>query len=115
MTKHKIGIIVPTIREKSLEQFLNVWKQEFISASEKYNIFLYIIEDNKKPTFRINRKNTPYLVYHLAWSDISEKLGERAWIFPRRSAAVRSFGFYLAFLNGCEYFITLDDDCYPSY
>lgn len=115
MTKPKVAIIVPTIRETSLKKFLELWKKEFSIAAEQYDICLYIVEDNPQPSFKVTQKKLSYLVRHLAWQDIDQHLGKSAWIIPHRSDAVRSYGVYLAYQQDCQYFITLDDDCYPHY
>jgi hypothetical protein len=41
-------------------------------------------------------------------------LRDQAWIIPRRSDCVRSFGYYLASETPCDFVLTLDDDCYPE-
>ena len=46
-------------------------------------------------------------------ADIDRELGANGWIVPRRSGASRSFPIYLAWKSGCDYVITLDDDCLP--
>lgn len=115
MKKSKVAIIIPTIREVSLKRFLEQWQTELTLASKKYEICMYLVEDNPEPSFEINQKKLPYTIKHLAWSDIDKDLGKSAWIIPHRSDAVRSYGVYLAYKEGNEYFITLDDDCYPQY
>jgi len=43
------------------------------------------------------------------WSDIDEDLGEDAWIIPRRSDTIRSYGFLKAWEQGMDVW-TMDDD-----
>lgn len=115
MKKPKVAIIVPTIRENSLTDFLKRWEKELTIASKSFDISLYIVEDNPESTFKISSKSLPYKLKHLSWKDIDQSLGKTSWIIPRRTDAVRSFGVYLAYQDNNEFFITLDDDCYPAY
>jgi reversibly glycosylated polypeptide/UDP-arabinopyranose mutase len=48
------------------------------------------------------------------WKAIEQDLGENAWIIPRRTSAVRSYGFYKAWQRGPSHILTLDNDCYPD-
>lgn len=48
------------------------------------------------------------------WKDIDADLGENAWIIPRRTSAVRSYGYWKAWQQGYDHIITLDNDCYPD-
>jgi hypothetical protein len=96
-------IVVPTIREQSILQFLELW------ASEFRNQRVIAVEDNPQPTFDL-----PGWVEHYSWRDVDEHLGDRGWIIPRRSDCLRSFGYYLAAQKPCDFVVTLDDDCYPE-
>lgn len=96
-------IVVPTIREASLSRFLEEWSSEFQGHR------VIVIEDNPEATF-----TTPSWVEHYSWTDIDRVLGPNAWIIPRRTDCVRSFGYYLAYLQPTEFVVTLDDDCYPE-
>ncbi|MBU4421378.1 hypothetical protein KKB41_00260 [Patescibacteria group bacterium] len=53
-------------------------------------------------------------IIHFSWEDIENDLGEKAWIIPRRTDCVRSYGYYKAYQAGADILITLDDDCYPA-
>lgn len=102
----KVAIVVPTIREKSINQFLEEWG---LILKEK----LYIVEDNPEKTFKL-KKATPIQEFeHYSWKDIDKELGKDSWIIPRKTDCVRSFGIYKAYKDGADYIITLDDDCYP--
>jgi hypothetical protein len=95
--------VVPTIREASIELFLEQWAAEFNGHR------VIVVEDNPQRTFAL-----PAWVEHYSWQDIDERLGDGAWIIPRRSDCVRSFGYYLAAQEECDFVVTLDDDCYPE-
>lgn len=104
-----IYIVVPTIRESSILRFLDEWKKLF----EKYRITLIIVEDNPQKSFNIRLNDYKFKIIHYCWSDIDNDLGKNSWIFPRRSSAIKSFGFYKSYQLGAEMIIALDDDCYP--
>lgn len=101
-----VGIVVPTIREESIQRFLREWEVEF---SNYPNLKIFIMEDNPTKSFKLESRN----ITHLCWQDIDADLGEKSWIIPRRTDCVRSYGYYRAWKEGVDILITLDDDCYP--
>ena len=101
-----IGVCVPTAREKSIASFLEAWRPHF----DRDDVLLFVHEDRPAKSFT---SDAPRL-RHTAHDDIESELGEVAWIIPRGSAACRSFPMYLAWKEGCDYVITLDDDCHPE-
>lgn len=96
-------VVVPTIREPSIRRFLELWEPEFRDQR------VIVVEDNPEKTFAL-----PTWVEHYCWDDIDRHLLDRAWIIPRRTDCVRSFGYYLAAQAPCDFVVTLDDDCYPE-
>ena len=102
----KISIVVPTIREDCIHAFFEQWEQEFARP----NVHLIVMEDNPTRTFRIE---SPIRTTHLCWEEIESELGSRAWIVPRRTDCVRSFGYFKAWQENPDMIVTLDDDCYP--
>lgn len=107
--KIKVSIVVPTIREESIEKFLEEWEGEFFGDSE-FSVHLIIVEDNPKKQFRIKKNES---ISHYAWQDIEEDLAKDSWIIPRRSDCIRSYGYWKAWLQKPDMIVTLDDDCYP--
>ncbi len=99
----KTAIIVPTIRENCIKKFLKRWYGEFRDSR------IYVIEDNPEKTFKL-----PKWVDHYSHKDIERDLGKKAWIIPRKTDCVRSYGFWRAYKDGAEVIYTLDDDCYPT-
>lgn len=95
-------LVVPSVREKNLNEFLNAW------SPLPDNITLIIVEDNSTKTFNLN------IEHHYSWAEIDAYLGENAWIISRKDAAIRSFGFLIAYLSGADFIFTLDDDCLPE-
>lgn len=95
---NNVAIVVPTIREYNIKEFVKRWS---------FTVPLIIVEDNPEPTFDLD------IEHHYSWQDIEKDLGSESWIIPRRSDCVRSYGYLKAYQAGYEYIITLDDDCYP--
>jgi hypothetical protein len=86
-----------------IKEFLAAWSQELRNAT------LVIVEDNTEPTFDISGDN----VEHYAHTHIERELGRDAWIIPRSTDCVRSFGYLKAWQKKPEMIVTLDDDCRP--
>ncbi len=99
----QIYLVIPTIRSLS---FLEEWKDQFSQCS------LIIVEDH------ITKEIVPPTkgfkkIYHYTWADIQTDFGTDEWIFPRKNAGIRSYGFWKAYALGADVVITLDDDCFP--
>ena len=86
--------------------FLEAWRAHF----DREDVRLFVHEDRPSKSFRLDGRR----LRHTAQEDIDGELGEAGWIIPRGSGACRSFPMYLAWKEGCDYVITLDDDCYPE-
>jgi Reversibly glycosylated polypeptide len=97
-------VVVPTARETSLAGFLDAWRDELAGAT------ILVVEDAPERTFAVTGEN----VRHLAWCDIDEQLGDAAWIVPRGSGCVRSFGCWLARRLRPDMIVALDDDVRPD-
>jgi hypothetical protein len=97
-------VVVPTAREECLARFLDAWEDELASAT------ILVVEDGPERTFSTSGDN----VQHFAWCDIDERLGDAAWIIPRRSGCVRSFGCWLATQMQPDMIVALDDDTRPD-
>jgi len=100
----RVTVVVPTIREKNIVDFLDAWRAELSGAQ------ILVVEDNPERTFDIRGDQ----VHHYCWEDIDRELGSQSWIIPRRTDCVRSFGYYLAYRTQPDMIVTLDDDCYPD-
>ena len=100
----KAVVVVPSVRESLLVGFLDAWREELSTAT------IVVVEDVPEPTFEIRAAN----VEHYAWCDIERELGEDAWIIPRRTGCIRSFGCWRAFQMGADMIVTLDDDTRPD-
>jgi hypothetical protein len=101
----KIAVVVPTIREKCIQDFLSAWREEFSDAH------ILVVEDNPTRTFDLSGYRN---VTHFSWEDIDRDLGKDSWIIPRRTDCVRSYGYFKAYQEQPDMIVTLDDDCYPT-
>jgi len=99
----KTFLVIPTVRDLS---FLSQWGNEFAGCE------LIIVEDRPHKDIRVPGKGFQS-VYHYDWSDIRRDFGKDEWIFSRRNAGIRSYGFWKAYQKGADIIVTLDDDCYP--
>lgn len=100
----KVVVVVPTIREDCIRTFLDAWHPQFADAH------LIVIEDKPTRTFEIGDYAK---VTHYCWQDIENDLGKDAWIIPRVTDCIRSYGYYKAYQERPDMVVTLDDDCYP--
>ena len=99
-----IFLVVPTIRNLS---FLGEWKDQFKDCS------LIVVEDHE--TKQIDTPISGFKeIYHYSWEDIQKEFGDDEWIFSRKNAGIRSYGFWKAHQLGADVVVTLDDDCYPT-
>ncbi len=101
--KQNVFLIVPTIR--SLE-FFSEWEGLLRDCH------LIVVEDNLIKQIRVPKEGFKN-VHHYSWVDIKNDFRKDEWIFPRRNAGIRSYGFWKAHQLGADIIITLDDDCYP--
>lgn len=92
----KTIVVVPTIRQEQIQEFLHAWDhgdEEFI-----------IVQDGGGDPFDVGDA-TLY-----GWADIDAELGKAAWIIPRGTDCIRSFGIWKAWQAGADVIVTMDDD-----
>jgi hypothetical protein len=98
-----IFLVVPTIRSL---HFLSEWKKQFSKCN------LLIVEDH--PDIQIKDPQEQFKnIFHYSWKDIQKDFRGDEWIFSRKNAGIRSYGFWKAHQLGADCIITLDDDCFP--
>jgi reversibly glycosylated polypeptide/UDP-arabinopyranose mutase len=100
----RVVLVVPTVRQECMRQFLDAWEPEFAGHE------LIVVEDNPERTFELRSSAR---ITHYSWRDIDQTLGENRWIVPRRTDCVRSFGYWQAWRRKPDLIVTLDDDCLP--
>ena len=95
----KIAIITPTNRPETINQFLIAWSSIF----QRHNAKVYIVYDGELPCVEID--GTKY--------SISEVMGNCSHLIHNFNDGVRNLGFALAYKQGADIFISLDDDVRP--
>ncbi len=92
---NKIAVVVPTVREEKLKEFLSAWSDLFL----KHNVSLYIVRDGKKPT--VNGES------------LKSVMGKYSKLIYNFNDGVRNLGFAKAYKDGADIIISLDDDVLP--
>lgn len=92
----KWAVVIPSIREINLDYLSNIPESVRIS-----------VVDDSNGRIQPNRENMRVYTY----TDYKEVLGNDEALIPRKTDTCRSFGFYMAWLDGYRYIVTLDDDC----
>jgi hypothetical protein len=95
----KTAIVVPTCRPEGFAKFQQVWGDSLTDDAR-----WIVVEDGPDRT----------IPDAYAWPEIEFALGGKAWIISRRDSAIRSFGFLVAWRAGCDFVVTIDDDCLPN-
>lgn len=106
-----IGICVPTIREDAALRFLREWLPLW-EAERASEVRVYMHHDAAQCGLTSHTSTVPCTFTSQA--DLPATLGDAEWIIPRGSGACRSFPMYLAWKDGCDFVVTMDDDCYPD-
>jgi len=124
-----IAIIVPTCRPERLERWWNLWTPDFFEGDRPgapNDVTVYVILDApereslsvgayfRDPDLEGRAPASTMRSEVYSWAEIDAALGADSWIIPRRSDAIRSFGFLKAYRNGAEFILSLDDDCLPD-
>jgi hypothetical protein len=97
-------IVIASCREASMKRWLEAWRSQLGGCR------VILVEDSPSKSFELDTSGYDQFE-HYAWDDIDRDLGGDSWIIPRRSSAVKSYGFLRA--KG-EVTWTLDDDCFPE-
>lgn len=95
------ALVIPTCNEARLVSFLAAWEVD------RFWDVLIVVEDGPVRSFAVDTH------HHYSWNEIEAELQKASWVISHRDSAIRSFGFWKAYRLGCEYVVTLDDDCYP--
>ena len=102
-----LAVVIATCREDSMNRWLDAW-QPYLT-----DVPVYVIEDNPAPKMSLRIAGYKH-VTRWSWHGIDAALGSKSWIIPRRTSAIKSYGFLCAANDGNDYIWTLDDDCFPE-
>jgi hypothetical protein len=97
-------VVIASNREESMHRWLDAWRENLKDTR------VILVEDSPSKSFDLNTAGYSSFE-HYAWDDIDRDLGGNAWVIPRRTSAVKSYGFLKA--KG-DITWTLDDDCFPE-
>jgi hypothetical protein len=92
----KTAVVVPTIREEQWGVFIDKWHDLFC----KHNIHPHRVVDGEKPT--------------CDGKSVEEIMGEHKDLIYNFNDGVRNLGFALAYKEGADVIISLDDDVWPN-
>lgn len=109
MKDKSLAVVIATIRPEAFKTWIEAWKTEL------HNVMLYVVEDAPYKTDNAVKFACNVVgARHYAWQEIDADLGSKSWIIPRRTSAIKSYGFLKAYQDGHDYIWTLDDDCLPE-
>jgi reversibly glycosylated polypeptide / UDP-arabinopyranose mutase len=104
-----ISVVIATNREDSMKRWLPAWKAHLEDCE------LIIVQDTPHvDDMALDRELSGYArcsVKRYSWEEIDADLGNRSWVIPRKSSAIKSYGFLKATR---DIIWTLDDDCFPE-
>lgn len=104
---NKPAVCIATIRPEQFKVWLEAWQDEF--RQENVEVFAMVDAETSEEFTSMSSING-HIFNH---SDVVKKLGDKAWIIPKRTSACKSFAIYKAWRAGCDPIMVLDDDCLP--
>lgn len=100
-----VFLVIPTIRNLD---FLKNWNK----ANELESIHVIVVVDSQETSISVPKIRCRSITLY-NHTDIENEFKKDSWIFPWKSASIRSYGFYKAYKRGADIIVTLDDDCFP--
>jgi reversibly glycosylated polypeptide/UDP-arabinopyranose mutase len=101
-----VSVVIASNRPESLNRWMEAWKDDL-----KDTEVIIVLDTKTRSDFNLNSPLAYNDIRVYAWDQIDADLGDKAWIIPRRSSAIKSYGFLKA--TGDSIW-TLDDDCFPE-
>ena len=99
----QIALIVPSNREESFLDFLKRW---WVDPHKDFIDQIFLVWDGHDAPVKIVKAAENMPIQILTWKGMPD-------YFSRKDSAIRSYGFLEAYRQGYQYFVTMDDDCYP--
>ncbi len=111
----RVALVVPTIREDQIREFLGAWWQQLHEA----HVGVYVVEDNERRSFDLGvgslgsgvGTHDMARVHHLCWDDAPDGMLDCINV---RSPGCRQIGLWKAYHDGCDVLVSLDDDVRPA-
>jgi hypothetical protein len=103
-----LAVVIATCRPESFKRWFEAWKDKLDGVA------VYVVEDQPKKTEDLQIIERIIGWHHYSWEEIDADLGKKSWVIPRRTSAIKSYGFLKAWQDGHDYIWTLDDDCFPE-
>jgi reversibly glycosylated polypeptide/UDP-arabinopyranose mutase len=103
-----LAVVIATCRPESFARWFDAWAHELKGVS------VYVVEDQPEKTDDLQFLKVVKGWKHYSWKEIDKDLGDKSWVIPRRTSAIKSYGFLKAYQAGHDYIWTLDDDCFPE-
>lgn len=100
----KWAVCLATIRP----DLANVWLSKWHDLFSKHDVDVYIIQDTDHKTL-MERDNVRVFDH----TDVTKDLGKLASAIPRKTGACRSYAMLQAYRQGYDFYLSLDDDCFP--
>jgi reversibly glycosylated polypeptide / UDP-arabinopyranose mutase len=104
----ELAIVIATNRPLQFRAWFDAWKTKL------GDVPVYVIEDAPEKSDELEFISIVKDWHHYSWCEIDADLAGKSWIIPRRSSAIKSYGFLKAYQDGHEAIWTLDDDCFPE-
>lgn len=105
-----IAVIVPTIREEKLKDFIKEWTPLFL----KHKVNLYVVRDGQYPMLRVFKYAKKDEAYSSQMLSVKDVMGKYSNLIYNFNDGVRNLGFAQAYKDGADIFISLDDDTLPG-
>lgn len=98
-----VCVVIPTNRPEQFELWLKSWENYLV----RNGVSMIVLWDGENKADLGYPFPSSFDVYD--WADINKDLGKDAWIIPRHSDTIRSYGFLKAWEQGYDVW-TMDDD-----
>ena len=101
------AIVVPVTPDVDVREWMGAW------GFDPDEVIVVVDGPVSQMAFPNAHKSDLRKVSAYDHGDIDADLGDRSWIIPRKTSAIRSYGYYKAWQRGVDTILTLDSDCFP--
>lgn len=104
----KVGLVIAHHHDNY--DFLLKWIDELKNTEHDLTIYVCLDRDDRL----VDKQPIDLNIKEYSREDIKKNLGDIAWIIPNKTSAIKSYGFYKAYKDNCDYIISIDNDCFPD-